>query len=113
MAAIGQESTPRSIREACDTFLQADGLPHPTDLRVQSAAPGWRDTIREAIKMSASGNGWTLLSMFTENIMKIDSFFATHDFCHSGMRSLVQSCPNEFEVFDCLGAANLSLGMCE
>ena len=103
VAAIGQEAAPRSLREACDTFLQADELPHPTDRRVQSAAPGWRDTIREAIKMSASGDGWVLLSTLMGNIMKIDPSFATHDFCHSGMRSLVQSCPDEFEVSDCLG----------
>ena len=55
--------------------------------------------------MSASGDGWALLSMLTENIVKIDPSFATHDFCHSGMRSLVQSCPSEFEVSDCLGGS--------
>ena len=44
--------------------------------------------------------------------MKIDPSFATHDFCHSGMRSLVQSCPDEFEVSDCLGGDKPAPGMC-
>ena len=104
VTVMGQESAPQFLREACDIFLHVNDLPHPTDRRVQNATPGWRDTIREAIMMSASSDGWVLLSMLTENIMKIDPSFDAHDFCYSCLRSLVQSCSDEFEISDCLGS---------
>ena len=104
VAGIGNKSAPRSLREACDIFLHAEELPHPAyQNRVQNATSGWKKTVREAVMVSAPGDGWILLSTLMENIKKINPLFDTHAFCHSGVLSLVQSCPDVFEISECPG----------
>lgn len=103
VAAIGNESTPPALREACDDFLLADRLPYPGRNQIQDAASDWGETVREAVRMSAPDGNWIILSMLTENIYKIVPSFDTHAFCHSKILYLVQSRPDEFEVSDCPG----------
>ena len=109
LAGIGNKSAPRSLREACDIFLHAEELPHPAyQNRVQNATSGWKKTVREAVMVPAPGDGWILLSTLMENIKKINPLFDTHAFCHSGVLSLVQSCPDVFEIFECPGGDKLA-----
>ena len=98
VAVMGNRSAPKSLRKACSRFRLVDALPFPSWNLVQNAASDWRETVREAVRMSAADGDWIILSMLTQNINKIDPSFDTRAFCHSKMLTLVQSRPDEFEV---------------
>ena len=96
---IGKEDAALPFQKACSRFLCIEELPHPAGRdQIQNAVSGWKETAKKAIQISASADGWILLSLLQENIKKIDPSFNFHDFCHSGTLSLVQSCPDEFEA---------------
>ena len=98
VVGIGSISnTSPSLQRECDVFRYVEELPRPD--HPSGATSGWKETVKEAISMSAPEDGWVLLSVVIDNIRReIDPDFDPRTYCYTKKRLLIESCPEEFET---------------
>ena len=92
----GRGITHHSLLDECDVFKYVEDLPLPTD--PDGASSGWKETVRRAIRSHAADGEWVELSVVWKTISWDYPDFNPHDYCHMKPKSLVESCPEEFET---------------
>ena len=93
------DKPPSSFKGACDDFRYVEDLPPSPnpDPVAQEALAGWKEAVKEAVRMSAREDGWALLSDVGNKLKGIGHDFDYRVYCHGDLLPLVKSCP-EFEA---------------
>ena len=90
-----RDKSPSSFKKECDIFRYVEDLPQSDnpDPASQRMLSEWKEAVRNAIGMSASWDGWALMSEVGSHLEEI----APHAYCHGNLLSLIKSCP-EFKT---------------
>ena len=101
---IGQAHTPKSFISACEVFVYTDNLtpgitPEAPEIsRNDSDSEPWTNTVKRAVEMVDSNDGWALLSTIGGNLRQLNPAFDPRTFGHKQLSQLVKSAPNVFET---------------
>jgi hypothetical protein len=95
---FGKETTPESLRSACDKFVfteilqagEAQTLPKSNTKKLTSL-------IREALEGNSGDEGWAGLSAVGTTLQKIDTSFDPRNYGHKKLLDLLRSL-TDFEV---------------
>ena len=102
---IGQAHTPKAFISACDVFVYTGNLTPrtvapvaPSTPRNDSDSEPWTETVKRAIEMVDSNDGWALLSTVGGNLRQLNPAFDPRTFGHTQLSQLVKSAPNVFDT---------------
>ena len=100
VVGMGSKNTPPlDFKRECDKFKYAKELPpsDSPDPTAQRKLSVWKETVKEAVRISARAGGWAMLSDVGNRLRETKPTINYRDYCHSDLLPLVKSCP-EFEV---------------
>ena len=101
VAGIGssKNTPPLDFKSECDCFMYAEELPPSDnpDPAAQRKLSGWKEAVKEAVRMSARKDEWAMLSDVGNKLRETGPAINYRDYCHRDLLPLIKSCP-EFEV---------------